>query len=346
MRIRISGPVAVIDAQSQAPVTDPVRLKMLDGLVYADEKISDYFGGGEVDLDEIGVTGGDLRLVYDNARGSLQVVSEFLSPRKLESHELQSLVEETIGQWSDGIGEGIDDQWEESHRVLIDIDFGDEARPPQVEQFDDGAPAKPPRKTPLHSAAEKGDTAKLQKLIAKGGSLDPRDKHGMTPLHLAILSGHAEAALLLIEHGADVTATTDEGAGAITFACMKKLESVVVALLDRGCDVDFRDGDGATPLMWAANRGSLPLLELLLARGADPNAQAREKGNEGHTPLMYVQATSPEIATWLLNHGADPTIRTQAGETASQIAARNTHQRGWREMVALLKAAEDSHNAR
>ena len=68
------------------------------------------------------------------------------------------------------------------------------------------------------------------KLLAKGESLDPRDKGGMTPLHKAILGGHAEAALLLIEHGADVAATNDEGAGAITFACMKKLEAGIAQL--------------------------------------------------------------------------------------------------------------------
>ena len=92
--------------------------------------------------------------------------------------------------------------------------------------------------------------------------------------------------------------------------------------------------------MWASNRGDLPIVTMLLERGADPNAQDTMEHNEGHTPLMYVQATSLDIARFLLAHGADPLVRTKDGETTSQIAARNTHQKGWRELVNLLEMAE------
>lgn len=342
MRIRIAGPVAVTDAKSESLVVDPAQLRELDGLVYDEDQCSNYFGG-EVDLDALGVSGGTLKLVFDAKTGVLQVLSEYTSPRKLQPQELKQLVQETTGQWSDGIGEGIHDHWQASHGVLVDFTplGGGE---PVVEQFDDGVRITAPRKSPLLSAAEKGDEANVRKLLDKEEPVDARDKNGMTPLHHAILSDHIEVALLLMDRGANLVATDKEGTQAITFACMRKLEPVVAALLDGDVHVDTRDGRGATPLMWAANRGSLPIVKLLLERGADPNAQDTMESNEGHTPLMYVQATSLDVARYLLAHGADPNVRTKDGESASQIAARNTHQKGWQELVALYQSVERHGN--
>ena len=38
----------------------------------------------------------------------LYTINEYVSNRKLNDSELQELVEETQGQWSDGIGEGFE----------------------------------------------------------------------------------------------------------------------------------------------------------------------------------------------------------------------------------------------
>jgi hypothetical protein len=342
MRIRITGLAQAFDPVSEAPIIDIARLQALDGLVYDEDQCSNYFGG-EVDLTAIGVTGGSLQLAFDAQSGRLLVVSEYTSPRKLKPKELNALVAETSGQWSDGIGEGIQHQWEKSHGVLIDFSPLDSGKPVVV-QIDDGIEIKTPRRSPLLSAAEKGDIAKMRKLLERGEPVDARDKNGMTPLHLAILRDHVELAILLMDQGADLMAADKEGSLPITFACMRKLQPVVSALLDRGVSADARDGRGATPLMWAANRGSLPLVSMLLERGADPNAQDKLEHNEGHTPLMYVQATSLDVARYLLAHGADPKVRTLAGETISEIAARNTHQRGWQELLALYQAAESAAN--
>ena len=326
-------------AITNEPIVDSAQLKRLDGLVHSGDKCSNYFDG-DPDFEEIGVQGGELQLAFDADAGRLLVVTEYASPRKLNPKELKALVDETAGQWSDGIGEGIGDEWRESHGVCIDfapLDRGE----PKVEQIDDGVAVKAPRKSPLLSAAEKGDLAKVERLLDKGELIDARDKNGMTPLHHAILSDHVDVALFLLERGADRDARDKEGSTAITFACMRQLQPVVGALLDRGCDVNTRDARGATPLMWAANRGSMPLVVLLVERGADVNAQDTMECNEGHTPLMYVQGRSLDIARYLLERGADPKLRTKAGETASQIAARNTHQSGWRDLVALYQAAEE-----
>ncbi len=146
MLIRISGPVAVFDAASEDAISDPVRLRALDGLVYDADQCSNYFSG-DVDLDAIGVTGGTLRLAFQPLTGGLRVVSGFTSPRKLKPKELKALVEETTGQWSDGIGEGIQDHWRVSHGVSIDFSPFD-AGEPNVEQIDDGPKSRLPARVP------------------------------------------------------------------------------------------------------------------------------------------------------------------------------------------------------
>ena len=61
----------------------------------------------------------------------------------------------------------------------------------------------------LHSAAEKGNIAKMQQLLAAGANIEEKDGNDRTPLHIAARDGQAEAARLLLGKGADVDAPTE-----------------------------------------------------------------------------------------------------------------------------------------
>ena len=61
------------------------------------------------------------------------------------------------------------------------------------------------RWTPLHWAVRRGQTEKVEELVARG-NLEERDFLGRTPLHIAVLSGHDDIVQLLIAKGADVNA--------------------------------------------------------------------------------------------------------------------------------------------
>ena len=87
-------------------------------------------------------------------------------------------------------------------------------------------------------------------------------------------------------------------------------------LLTLGFNVDSRDNWGITPLHWAAKRNSSPMVKLLLDRGANVNA----KSIKSQTPLHF--AETADVARMLLQHGADPDIRTTSeGETPLMEAA-------------------------
>jgi hypothetical protein len=203
MRIIISGPATAFDS-SDNPVTDAEQLKKLDGLVAGDDVCSDYLGG---ELDEIGLTGGAVKIAYDSVTKRLRVVTEYHCHRKLKKGELKALADETQGQWSDGIGEGgFDDYAEQTGITVSPFPTIIEKCTVTIEQIDDGVKTPPRKRTsPLFKAAESGDIDKIKKLLAKGEDINCRNKYDWTPLIAAIRCRKTDVALLLIEQGADVS---------------------------------------------------------------------------------------------------------------------------------------------
>jgi len=104
-RIIIRGSAAVFSGNEQ--VTDPDILRSLDGLMYDDERFTDYLGGppGEDLIAAVLEPGGVIRFCYREGDEQLMATTEYWSRRPLNEEELRILVEYTMGQWSDGIGE-------------------------------------------------------------------------------------------------------------------------------------------------------------------------------------------------------------------------------------------------
>ena len=62
-----------------------------------------------------------------------------------------------------------------------------------------------PSDTDLHKAANQGDAAEVQELLAEGADVDAPGAQERTALHRALGSGHVEVAQILLEKGADPT---------------------------------------------------------------------------------------------------------------------------------------------
>jgi len=65
----------------------------------------------------------------------------------------------------------------------------------------------------LHFAAQDGDMARVQQLLADGRSPNAFDEISMTPLHYAARNGHIEIMRVLVEAGADVNAIEEARIG-------------------------------------------------------------------------------------------------------------------------------------
>ncbi len=164
----------------------------------------------------------------------------------------------------------------------------------------------------LHFAAQDGDVAKVSRLLALGADVNATDSRGNTPLKYASAEPHPEVLRLLTAHGASATIADDRG---------------------------------FTPLHCAAGHGfykeAIEMVEILLQAGADVNARSLHLG---FVPLH--EARTARMVDWLLTHGADVTVRNNAGQTpedylrADGCAEEADRLREWGRPTATLRTTE------
>ncbi len=142
---------------------------------------------------------------------------------------------------------------------------------------------------------------------------------------------------VLLDYGANINDRERYGLTALHYAIRGGKLPLIRLLLDRGASVNSLDDSGVTPLLHLTKTRSkadpLPTLELLASHGADLNA----RDENGNTLLMhFVRQGNVEVVKWLIGHGADSTVRNNAGKTAGDVAGKRPG------MVMLLsRAAND-----
>ena len=181
-----------------------------------------------------------------------------------------------------------------------------------------GADLKPVdflKTTPLRAATLGNDTETIRMLIDAGVDVNAADLPGITPLMIAAgWSGNLRAVQMLLAKGANVNAVSRP----------------VMGLPVKNGASEF---GSLTALIMAAPFGPPELIKTLLDAGADVNP----KDVRGMTPLMLAVATdhqNPAIIRMLLEHSADPNIKSKLGETAADWARRTAVPWG----IELLKA--------
>lgn len=177
--------------------------------------------------------------------------------------------------------------------------------------------------SPLHYAAREGGLESARLLLDAGAEIDQRNPDDITPLIMAIGNGHAEVAKFLVEMGADVNASDWYGRTPLWSAVEARNQDINNGTLEHMVD-----------------RGPLlPLVQFLLEHGADPNPRTKEtfpiRNNVlpitgslswvdfvGQTPFLTA-ALSGDLSVMriLLEHGADPHIKTLEGTSALMAAA-------------------------
>lgn len=178
-------------------------------------------------------------------------------------------------------------------------------------------------RTPLHWAISASQPAVFDEIVAaspykrwREDCLEAEDALGWTALLIAIAGGNEEMVEKLLEAGADVNAVTGNGTTALHLA-VSKLPSLLSRLLEAGAQ--FRgDRSGTTPLHRAAARGSKQVSHLIDAKG---RTIINKVDSDGWTALHHAMAEgNGETAVELIKKGADPSIKSTAGETAADVA--------------------------
>ena len=186
---------------------------------------------------------------------------------------------------------------------------------------------------PLVDAAQAGNVARVQALLAAGADANGADGDGTTALHWAALHDDVETARALVAAGAQASAANRFEATPMALAAENGSAAFLRLLLDAGADASAATPEGETALMLVARTGRADAVRLLLDRGADPN---RAEGWRGQTALMWASAEDHlAAASALLAGGADVHARSTAGFSPLLFAARAGHRR----MVRLLVAA-------
>lgn len=138
----------------------------------------------------------------------------------------------------------------------------------------------------------------------------------------------------------------------------RRADSITILniLLSHGCELDAADAMGATALFDAAREDKVLMVEALLDFGANPNTKT---GTYFHnpsdmTPLHAAAGRSRQVIQLLLDHGADPLAKDDAGRTPADWIAEDPDSdidllktpEGWRVVPRAKKQPEDSGGAK
>ena len=186
--------------------------------------------------------------------------------------------------------------------------------------------------TPLWLASLNGSAAVIELLIEAGADANAASPEGETPLMVAARTGQVGAVRALLSHGANPNAAENwRGQTALMWAAAEGHAAVIPVLVAAGADVQARSSGGFTAMLFAARHGRIQAVEAMLAAGAkmDDALPVRRRGADANAPddatgsnafLLAAGNAHYELATWLLEHGADPNAAPQGYTALHQVS--------------------------
>jgi ankyrin repeat protein len=121
----------------------------------------------------------------------------------------------------------------------------------------------------LHAAAQRGDVAAIDKLVASGAPLDARDAQGRTPIHVAAFARQHKAIKALVRGGASLDLLENDRYDAVTIVSVADDPQTLALLLSLGASAKQTTSryDG-TALIAAAHLGHDEVVRQLIRAGA------------------------------------------------------------------------------
>ena len=201
--------------------------------------------------------------------------------------------------------------------------------------------------TALIVAAQRAGGARVvEYLLDKGANLKTATNDGATALHHAAECGDVDVLKLLVDKGADVDAQRKNpfgGQSPLASAVVFGHGAAVRYLLSKGAKANIGDAG----LSRAVFQGNVEIVKALLEAGVE----VKNRGNQafpgfgGFEPILALACFSynadPQIVRMLLDRGADPTAKSQQGQTPLELA----RERGYEDVARLLVQAIEKKQA-
>lgn len=156
-------------------------------------------------------------------------------------------------------------------------------------------------------ALEEGDPETVDLFVRANFNIHFTDDNGTPPLLLVLKRGYTIVAKILLIAGADVNEKDKLGLTPLLVACGKSTrgyKEIAEILINKGALINVRDTLGFTPLLLSLSGGTIDIATLLIEKGADVLASTRK----GETALSLARkldtAQSADIVELLLSKGA------------------------------------------
>ncbi len=133
----------------------------------------------------------------------------------------------------------------------------------------------------LREAIGKSDANHVQKLISENANVNHAFRLGFTPLMDAY--NNLEITKSLLNAGANVNQASDNGCTALSMAATYGHNKEVLIILHKaGAKIDAQNDQGETPLMCAARAENLICLRFLVEHGADKTVKNKKNQTAYH----------------------------------------------------------------
>ncbi|GFF54269.1 hypothetical protein IFM58399_09785 [Aspergillus lentulus] len=192
-----------------------------------------------------------------------------------------------------------------------------------VEHDDEG---QEPFVTPLYLAVVYRQPRIVEALLKYGADVDAFSTHiagGISALHSAAIMADYTSVRLLLSQGATIDIQRASGITPLHDAITRQKVDIVQCLLEEGADPTLRDNELNSAFHLAAQFDSVEILDLLWAATADPETQIAEV-NALRSTLLHIASGNncSNVVKWLLDKGADPSLRDGAQNSAFHLAAQ------------------------